>query len=92
MPTDVRILPLYLSDRSVGVVRIHFTCLSRPILTTADWWREEITIESSFGPWLTALTCTWLRPGPTPAMSPNVSEVSCLRRVEKEEEYCPADF
>ena len=28
---------------------IHFTFLSRPILMRADWWREEMMIESSDG-------------------------------------------
>ena len=32
-----------------GEPRIHFTFLSRPILTMADWWREEMMIESSDG-------------------------------------------
>ena len=32
-----------------GAERIHFTFLSRPILMMADWWREEMMMESSLG-------------------------------------------
>ena len=32
-----------------GEARIYFTFLSRPIFTIADWWRDEMMIESSDG-------------------------------------------